>query len=65
MDHLSEAKKFIQRAQSASHKEVIDQHLVLADWYLSEAIKERDGALDAQNADQPESGPKTASARPG
>jgi hypothetical protein len=65
MDHLGEAKKFIQRAQSASHKEVIDQHLVLADWYLSEAIKERDGASDAQNADQPDSGPKTASARLG
>jgi hypothetical protein len=43
MDHLNEAKKFIQRAQSAFHKEVIDQHLALADWYLTEAIKERDG----------------------
>jgi hypothetical protein len=65
MDHLSEAKKFIQRAQNASHKEVIVQHLVMADWYLSEAIKERDGAADAQKADQPDSGPKTASARLG
>jgi hypothetical protein len=43
MDHLNEAKKFIQRAQNASHKEVIDQHLALADWYLTEAMKERDG----------------------
>jgi hypothetical protein len=23
---------------------VINQHLVMADWYLTEAIKERDGA---------------------
>lgn len=43
MDHINEAKKFIQRAQNAFHKEVIDQHLALADWYLTEAIKERDG----------------------
>jgi hypothetical protein len=47
MDHLNEAKKFIQRAQKASHKEVIDQHLALADWYLTEAIKERDGTPEA------------------
>ena len=45
MDHLGEAKKFIQRAQSASHKEVIDRHLEIADWYLTEAIKERDRAV--------------------
>jgi hypothetical protein len=44
MDHLTEAKKFIERAQNASHKEVINQHLVMADWYLTEAIKEREGA---------------------
>jgi hypothetical protein len=43
MDHLSEAKKFVQRAQNASHKEVVDQHLTIAEWYLTEAIKERDG----------------------
>ena len=49
MDHLSEAKKFIQRAQNASHKEVIDQHLVMADWYLTEAIKERDGTAESES----------------
>ena len=43
MDHLNEAKKFVQRAQNASHKEVSDQHLTIAEWYLTEAIKERDG----------------------
>ena len=44
MDYISEAKKFIQRARDASHKEVINQQLAMADWYLSEAIKERDEA---------------------
>ena len=44
MDYISEAKKFIQRARDASHPEVINQHLAMADWYLSEAIKERDEA---------------------
>ena len=63
MDHLGEAKKFIQRAQSASHKEVIDQHLVLADWYLSEAIKERDGEPDSEKANQAAAGSKTVRAR--
>ena len=49
MDHLTEAKKFVQRAQNASHKEVVDQHLTIAEWYLTEAIKERDGT-DASGA---------------
>ena len=44
MDYINEAKKFIQRAQDASHKEVINQQLAMADWCLSEAIKERDEA---------------------
>jgi hypothetical protein len=44
MDYLTEARKFVQRAQDASHKEVIEQHLAMADWYLREAISERDGA---------------------
>jgi hypothetical protein len=44
MDYIAEAKKFIQRAQDASNPEVISQHLAMADWYLSEAIKELDSA---------------------
>ena len=44
MDYIIEAKKFIQRAQDAYHPEVIHQHLAMADWYLTEAIKEREGA---------------------
>jgi hypothetical protein len=44
VDYISEAKKFIQRARDASHREVINQQLAMADWYLSEAIKERDQA---------------------
>ena len=51
MDHLNEAKKFVQRAQNASLKEVIDQHLTIAEWYLTEAIKERDDP-DAGGADE-------------
>jgi hypothetical protein len=42
MDCIAEAKKFIERAQEASNKEVINQHLAMADWYLNEALKERD-----------------------
>lgn len=51
MDHLSEAKKFIERAQNASNREVVNQHLAMADWYLSEALKERE---DAQRNGQPD-----------
>jgi len=43
MDYITEAKKFIQRAQDASYPEVISQNLSMADWCLTEAIKERDG----------------------
>jgi hypothetical protein len=43
MDYLVEAKKFIQRAHDAFKAEVISQHLSMADWCLSQAIKERDG----------------------
>ena len=43
MDYLVEAKKFIQRARDAFNTEVINQHLSMADWCLSQAIKERDG----------------------
>ncbi|HET9273493.1 MAG TPA: hypothetical protein VFO09_04420 [Methyloceanibacter sp.] len=42
MDCITEAKKFVQRAQEASHREVVNQHLAMADWYLNEALKERD-----------------------
>jgi hypothetical protein len=43
MDCIHEAKKFVKRAQEASTPEVIHQHLAMADWYLSEALKERSG----------------------
>jgi hypothetical protein len=49
MDHLNEAKKFIQRAQGATQPEVINQHLEMANWYLAEAIKERDEAPEQGN----------------
>lgn len=42
MDYIGEAKKFIQRAKDAFHPEVMGQHLVMADWCLGEAIKERE-----------------------
>ena len=41
MDYLIEAKKFVQRAHEAAHPEVIKQHLKTAEWYLSQAIEER------------------------
>ena len=43
MDYLVEVKKFIQHAHDAFNSEVIDHHLSMADWCLSQAIKERDG----------------------
>ncbi len=48
MDYLDEAKKFIQRAHDAYNPEVINQHLSMADWCLSQAIKERDGETKAE-----------------
>jgi hypothetical protein len=50
MDCITEAKKFIKRAQEAHHPEVIYQHLAMADWYLSEAMKEQNG--EAQNGEK-------------
>lgn len=48
MDYLVEAKKFIQRATDAFNPEVISQNISMADWCLSQAIKQRDGeAKDA------------------
>ncbi|HXG79418.1 MAG TPA: hypothetical protein VNJ31_08795 [Methyloceanibacter sp.] len=44
MDCIGEAKKFIRRAQQASHREVVNQHLAMAEWYLDEALKEREDA---------------------
>jgi hypothetical protein len=41
MHYLIEAKKFVQRAHEAAHPEVIKQHLKMAEWYLSQAIEER------------------------
>lgn len=57
MDYLVEAKKFIQRAHDAFNPEVIDQHLSMADWCLSQAIKERDG----DGKDEPKNEPKKKS----
>jgi hypothetical protein len=42
MDYLDEAKKFIQRARDAHNSEVKDQDLAMADWCVSQAIKERE-----------------------
>jgi hypothetical protein len=41
MDYLIEAKKFVERAHEAAHPEVIKQHLKMAEWYLAQAIEER------------------------
>lgn len=43
MDYLDEAKKFIQRARDAQNSEVKDQDLMMADWCVAQAIKERNG----------------------
>jgi hypothetical protein len=40
MDYLIEAKKFVERANEAAHP-VIKQHLKMAEWYLAQAIEER------------------------
>jgi hypothetical protein len=48
MDCINEAKKFIRRAQEASTPEVIHQHLAMADWYLSEAVKQQGGSEEPQ-----------------
>jgi hypothetical protein len=42
MEYLIEAKKFIQRAHTAVHPEVIKTELEVAEWFLSQAINERD-----------------------
>jgi hypothetical protein len=44
MDYISEAKKFVERAHEAAHPEVIRQHLKIAEWYLVQAIEERNEA---------------------
>jgi hypothetical protein len=44
MDYLGEAKKFIQRAQEASRPEVMKAHIETADWWLSQAIAQEEGA---------------------
>jgi hypothetical protein len=41
MDYVIEAKKFVQRANEADHPEVIKEHLKMADWYLKQALDER------------------------
>ena len=42
MDYLIEARKFVQRAHNAVYPEVIETELELAEWFLSQAIRERD-----------------------
>jgi hypothetical protein len=42
MEYLVEAKKFIERAHNAVHPEVIKTELEVAEWFLSQAINERD-----------------------
>ena len=41
MEYLLEAKKFIQRAREAYTPEARNQHLEMAEWYISRAIEER------------------------
>lgn len=53
MDYLIEAKKFIRRAHEAAHPEVIEQHLSMAEWCLSQAIKERDEEPGQQQQQKP------------
>jgi hypothetical protein len=48
MDYLIEAKKFIQRSRDAKTPEVITQDLSMAEWCLSQAIAERDGAKEQE-----------------
>lgn len=61
MDCIAEAKKFIQRAREASHREVIEKDLEMADWYLNEALKERDEAQrDEPDGTKPKPPPRMA-----
>jgi hypothetical protein len=48
MDYVVEARKFVQRADKADHPEVIKQHLKMADWYLKQAIDERNEPLPSE-----------------
>jgi hypothetical protein len=50
MDYLVEAKKFIQRAVDANHRDVVRENLKLADWFLTQEIEERNGAPDQMQA---------------
>jgi hypothetical protein len=42
MDYILEAIKFIQRARDGSNPDVIKTDLEMAEWCLSQAIKEQD-----------------------
>jgi hypothetical protein len=42
MDYFLEALRFIQQARKDSNVEVIKTNLEMAEWCLSQAIKERD-----------------------
>jgi len=53
MEYLSEAKKFIQRAENADSPEVYKTDLEMAEWFLSRAIEELE--------EMPSQGPRGAS----
>ena len=51
MDYLLAAKKFVQRGREAVTVDVIKTHLEMAEWYLTQAIQERDGAPNQDESD--------------
>jgi hypothetical protein len=53
MEYITEAKKFIQRAENADSPEVIKTDLEMAEWFLSRAIEELE--------QMPSQGPRRAS----
>jgi hypothetical protein len=53
MEYITEAKKFIQRAENADSPEVIRTDLEMAEWFLSRAIEELE--------QMPSQGPRRAS----
>lgn len=44
MDYLIEAQKFLQQARNAHNAEVIKTDLEMVNWFLAQAIAERDEA---------------------
>jgi len=55
MNFIDEAKKFIQRAANADNADVVKENLKMAEWCLSQEIKDRDArALPGENASPPD-----------